>query len=149
MNTSLKITEVVSLLQDENLILIRNKKEIKSIKIEPQLTEILSELIRFKDQVITKQQLIDRIWEGNVFVGGNALRKNIYKLRTLIKDHHLEEELSIRTIPKKGYKLMILTSDQTFFKSARKWMVYAAASAILLLIALRVFTEDNVGPRRY
>lgn len=143
MNTSIKITDVVSLLQDENLILIRKKKQIESVRIEPQLTQILMELIQHKDQVITKQYLINRIWNGNVFVGGNALRKNIYKLRALIKDHDLKEELSIITIPKKGYKLTIQISHSTIFNPSRKWILYAAASVILLLVALRVFTEDN------
>lgn len=143
MNTSIKITDIVSILSDENLILIRKKKEIESIKIEPQLTEILSELIRFKDQLVTKQHLIDRIWDGNVFVGGNALRKNIYKLRSLIKDHDLGQELSIITIPKKGYKLTINASKTSLLHTPKKWMIYAAACAILLVAALRVFTEDS------
>lgn len=143
MNTSIKITDTVSLLKDENLLLISKKKEIESIKIEPQLTQILLELICFKNQVITKEHLINHIWDGNVFVGGNALRKNIYKLRTLIKDHDLEAEISIVTIPKKGYKLTIQTTSSNLFHVPRKWMVYAAASVILMVVALRVFTEDN------
>lgn len=143
MNTSIKITETISLLTDENLLLTRKKKEIRSIRIEPQLTEILRELIQFKNQVITKQHLIDHIWDGNVFVGGNALRKNIYKLRALIKDYGLEQEISIVTIPKKGYKLLIHKSGSTLFMGPKKWVIYAAASVILLLVGLRLFTEDN------
>lgn len=143
MNTTIKITNAISLLTDENLLLIRRKKSIDTIKIEPQLTHILSEFIAHKDEVITKEYLIDRIWNGNAFVGSNALRKNIYKLRSLIKEYDLQQEISILTVPKKGYKFTSLESKQAFFPSQKKWMVYAAASLILLMLALRVITEGN------
>lgn len=143
MNTSIKITQAISLLVDENLLLIREKKEIQSIKIEPQLTALLFALIQHKNEMLTKQHLIDLVWEGNVFVGNNALRKNIYKLRALIKEHPLASELSIVTIPKKGYKLMVSSDKKSHLGSPKKWMIYAAASVILLLAALRIFTEDN------
>lgn len=143
MNDSIKITSTVSLLKDENLLLIRGKKSIDTIKIEPQLSLILAEFMLFKNQVITKKHLIDRVWDGNVFVGNNALRKNIYKLRALIKEMNLECEITIITIPKKGYKFTVLESKQAFFPSQKKWMVYAAASLILLMLALRVITEGN------
>jgi DNA-binding winged helix-turn-helix (wHTH) protein len=143
MNDPIKITSTVSLLKSENLLLIRGKKSIDTVKIEPQLSLILTEFILLKNQVITKKHLIDRVWEGNMFVGNNALRKNIYKLRTLIKELHLDREVAIITIPKKGYKFTVLESKQTFFPTERKWMVYAAASLILFMLALRVFTESN------
>jgi DNA-binding winged helix-turn-helix (wHTH) protein len=148
MNTNLKITDTVSLLHDEHLILIRRKHQIDTIKMEPQLSQILHELILNKNQVISKEYLIDRIWEGNTFVGGNALRKNIYKLRALIKEHHLQEEMSILTVSKKGYKFTVSPSKADRFQKPQKWMVYAAASLILLMLALRVFTEDTSDYRK-
>lgn len=150
MKSFVRITSSLSLLKDENVLLFQSKKEMKTMKLEPQLTSLLYEMVMLKNEVISKEDLIEAVWNGNGYVGKEALRKNIYKLRSLIAKVDLLDELSIITIPKKGYKLEIAnTQSKPKIHKVFKIISYAAASIILILFILNFSEGENVDYKKY
>lgn len=145
MSSFIKINTSVSLLTDEHVLLIQTKEEVKTIKMEPQLTQILVEMITLKNQVVTKEHLIETVWEGNQFVGNTALRKNIYKLRNILLQ--TGSELEITTIPKKGYKLEVKDTKKSQKRKVYKLISYAAASVVLAIFALSMATSTTVDQK--
>ena len=145
MSSFIKINTSVSLLTDEHVLLIQTKEEVKTIKMEPQLTQILVEMITLKNQVVTKEHLIETVWEGNQFVGNTALRKNIYKLRNILLQ--TGSELEITTVPKKGYKLEVKDTKKSQKRKVYKLISYAAASVVLAIFALSMATSTTVDQK--
>lgn len=150
MKSKIVISKSAALLEGENILIIYKQGTIFTCKLEPQLKAILLKLVHSKDSVVTKEDFITSIWTNTVFVGQTALRKNIYKLRNLIKNNGLDDELSIETIPKIGYKLSISENQKRPFIDKKKpkisKLIYASitAAVILLLIALRFSTEEDI-----
>lgn len=84
------------------------------VSIQQKPMEVLQFLAQQYPALVTREQLIDAVWDGNCYVGEKALTNAIWQLR-----HHLQQlgaaEL-IGTIRKKGYRLqaapMLLSSGQ-------------------------------------
>ena len=70
-------------------------------KLEPRVMKVLQYLLSKKNELVTREELIERIWDN---YGGaeDALTQAISVLRKTLND--AEKEL-IRTVPKKGYIL--------------------------------------------
>ncbi|MGS0730350.1 winged helix-turn-helix domain-containing protein, partial [Shewanella sp. 0m-11] len=47
------------------------------VSIQPKFIEVLSYLARQYPKVVTREELIDNIWEGNSYVGSKALTNAI------------------------------------------------------------------------
>ena len=65
--------------------------------------EVLA-LLASVDGVVSRQVLIDVIWDGNALVGDHAASNVISSLRHALRDGQSEQPL-IRTIPRRGYQL--------------------------------------------
>ncbi|MFQ5350292.1 MAG: winged helix-turn-helix domain-containing protein [Thermoanaerobaculia bacterium] len=76
----------------------------ESIPVEPQVLELLDYLIRHRDRLVSKQELLDEVWGGR-FVGDAALSRCIYQARRAIGDGDREEPL-IRTVIGRGYRFV-------------------------------------------
>ena len=78
----------------------------EKVSIQPKFIEVLSYLARQYPEVVTREELIDNIWEGNSYVGSKALTNAIWHLRK-----HLNQEVggdnAIETVRKMGYRLLI------------------------------------------
>ncbi len=151
MKSQLAISKSVALLEDENILIIYKRGKVITSKLEPQLTAILLKLVHSKNTIVTKEDFINSIWTNNVFVGQTALRKNIYKLRSLIKSNHLDNELNIITIPKRGYKLLISENEKDVYTVKRKYIVpksklayISIAAMVILFLALQFSTEEDI-----
>jgi DNA-binding winged helix-turn-helix (wHTH) protein/TolB-like protein/cytochrome c-type biogenesis protein CcmH/NrfG len=64
--------------------------------------EVLCVLTEAAGQVVTKDELLDRVWADS-FVEESNLSRHIYLLRKTFKDHGKSEEL-IQTVPRRGYR---------------------------------------------
>lgn len=149
MHHQVKLSSHITFLKEECLLIIQKHKKINTVKIEPQLSLILTTLFEAKNELILKDDLINSVWQGNTFVGCTAIRKNIYKLRSVIKDNNLDDELLIITIPKKGYKLMVLEPALIKKQNRLRITTYAAAAVLLLFLILRFTTEENSDYKRF
>lgn len=149
MESQLKISPNLSLLTDEDLLVVFKGKSFETIKLEPQLSSLLMCFIRSEHAVLSKDYIIESVWPDNIYVGRNALRKNVYKLRALFKEYHIEHLIEIITIPKKGYKLNAVEEEtRPYFKTKyMKAVAIAAASLIICFIVMRGVTEEDIDYR--
>lgn len=71
------------------------------VAVEPRALTILAELIRNRDRVVTKEELLDEVW-GDRFVSESALTTQIKALRRVLGDTGRDQRL-IRTVHGQGY----------------------------------------------
>ncbi|NOT48917.1 MAG: tetratricopeptide repeat protein [Acidobacteria bacterium] len=64
--------------------------------------ELLSVLTENSGQVVTKDELLDRVW-ADTFVEESNLSRHIYLLRKTLKEYGEGEDL-IQTVPRRGYR---------------------------------------------
>src|SRR6201996_6546843 len=75
-----------------------------AIAMEPQAFDLLLHLIRHREQVVSRDQLIEQIWDGRI-VSESALSTRINAVRKAIGDSGNEQRL-IRTLPRKGVRFV-------------------------------------------
>lgn len=73
-------------------------------RVEPQVFEVLVLLLRDRDRVVTKEQILDAVW-GNRFVSESALTSRIKAARRVIGDDGRAQRL-IRTVHGRGYQFV-------------------------------------------
>ncbi len=85
-------------------------------KLEPRSMELLLYLADHPNQVVTRQQIEDNVWEGRV-VGYDVLSGAIAKIRKAFEDTSRNPRI-IETIPKAGYQLiapvLVETDEEDF-----------------------------------
>jgi len=74
------------------------------VAIEPQVFDLLAHLIRHRDRVVSKGDLLDTIWKGRV-VSESALFNRINAARKAIGDTGDRQRL-IKTLPRKGLRFV-------------------------------------------
>ncbi|WP_299802054.1 winged helix-turn-helix domain-containing protein [uncultured Shewanella sp.] len=83
-----------------------DSNSIKKVSIQPKFIEVLSYLARQYPKVVTREELIDNIWEGNSYVGSKALTNAIWHLRKQL-NRDAGGEQGIETVRKMGYRLLL------------------------------------------
>ncbi|ABZ75611.1 putative two component transcriptional regulator, winged helix family [Shewanella halifaxensis HAW-EB4] len=78
----------------------------QKVSIQPKFIEVLSYLARQYPKVVTREELIDNIWEGNSYVGSKALTNAIWHLRKQL-NQRTDAEQAIETVRKMGYRLLV------------------------------------------
>lgn len=76
----------------------------ETIAIGPQVFDLLLHLLRNRERVVTKDNLIDVIWGGRI-VSESTLTSHINAMRKAIGDTGEEQRL-VRTIARKGYRFV-------------------------------------------
>lgn len=74
------------------------------VKVEPQVFELLAHLLRHRDRMVTKEELLDEIWGGR-FVSESALTSRLKAARRAIGDDGQAQRL-IRTVHGRGYRFV-------------------------------------------
>jgi TolB-like protein/DNA-binding winged helix-turn-helix (wHTH) protein len=83
------------------------------IKIPLQPLQLLAMLLERPGQVVSREELRQRLWPSDVFVDfDHGLNKNIQKLREALDDS-ADSPRYIETIPRTGYRFIGSTIDQT------------------------------------
>src|SRR5260370_1938902 len=72
------------------------------VPVEPQVLDLLQYLIRNRDHVVSKDELIPAVWNGRI-VSATGLRSRITPVRYAIGDSGEQQRL-IRTIARKGFR---------------------------------------------
>ena len=108
---------------------------------------VLMQLLDQQNEVVTREQLIDQVWEGNFLVGDKAISTAIWNLRKVLEG----SSVSIDTIPKKGYRLSVPLAETMDHSPPtpnaepppakiptvmERWKLLAGIGAILLLFVL-------------
>ena len=74
------------------------------VAVAPQVFDLLDYLIRHREHVVTKDDLISAVWNGRV-VSDAALTTRLNAARCAIGDSGEEQRL-IRTLPRKGFRFV-------------------------------------------
>jgi two-component system, OmpR family, response regulator YxdJ len=74
-------------------------------KVELSHTEarILEELMKKADRVVSRERLLEKIWDDQVFVDDNTLNVYITRVRKKLAQHNIQDAL--QTVRGKGYQL--------------------------------------------
>lgn len=101
----------------------------KSERMQPQTLKVLVALHDKSGQVVTRDELIDRCWDGRI-IGEDVINRCILLLRRFADE---SGGFRIETVPRAGYRL-IETAART--KPARRLWAITASAAVLLIISL-------------
>ncbi|MGB6800552.1 MAG: winged helix-turn-helix domain-containing tetratricopeptide repeat protein, partial [Xanthobacteraceae bacterium] len=92
----------------DNYTLDADRRELRCgaelVAIEPQVFDLLQFLIRRRDRVVTREDILDAVWNGRA-VSESALGVRINAARLAIGDNGQKQRL-IRTLPRKGLRFI-------------------------------------------
>jgi TolB-like protein len=80
------------------------------VPVEPQVLDLLQYLIRNRDHVVSKDELITAVWNGRI-VSESALSSRITAVRHAVGDSGERQRL-IRTIARKGFRFVADVQEQ-------------------------------------
>jgi pimeloyl-ACP methyl ester carboxylesterase/DNA-binding winged helix-turn-helix (wHTH) protein len=74
------------------------------IRVEPQVFDVLVQLIRHRNRVVSKDELMQAVWEGRV-VSDDTVTSRVGAARRAIGDSGGRQQL-IRTLPRRGFRFV-------------------------------------------
>ncbi|MBY6186646.1 winged helix-turn-helix domain-containing protein [Marinobacter hydrocarbonoclasticus] len=107
-----------------------------TLSLQPKFVDVLYRLAERYPEVVSRDELIDAIWEGNHFVGSKALTNAIWHLRRALTQVDGEIEW-IETLRKGGYRLKVRPEPVEHkalkpLETRRRLSMMARASLLLL-----------------
>jgi DNA-binding response OmpR family regulator len=98
----------------EDYVLDSDRRELRRgtsfIALQPQVLDLLQYLIRNRDRVVSKDELIADIWGGRI-VSESALGTRINAARSAIGDNGKAQRL-IKTLPRKGIRFVGVVREE-------------------------------------
>jgi DNA-binding winged helix-turn-helix (wHTH) protein len=92
----------------DKYVLDPDRRELRSgataIAMEPQVFDLLLHLIRHREHVVSRNELIESVWGGRI-VSESALSTRITAVRSAVGDNGTEQRL-IKTLPRKGVRFV-------------------------------------------
>jgi DNA-binding winged helix-turn-helix (wHTH) protein len=92
----------------ENFVLDANRRELRQgdglVAVEPQVFDLLEYLIRARNRVVSRDDLLSVVWQGRI-VSEATLSSRVNSARAAIGDNGAEQRL-IRTLPRKGVRFV-------------------------------------------
>src|ERR1700704_357967 len=97
---------MIYLFQDYSLDVDRQelRRRADLVPVEPQVLDLLQYLIRNRDHVVSKDDLIAAVWNGRI-ISESALSSRITAVRQAVGDSGEQQRL-IRTIARKGFRFV-------------------------------------------
>ena len=80
------------------------RRGAEAVSVAPQVFDLLDYLIRNRERVVTKDDLVKAVWNGRI-VSDAALTTRINVARNAIGDSGEEQRL-IKTLPRKGFRFV-------------------------------------------
>ncbi len=92
----------------DDLVLDPKRRELRRgdslVAVEPQVFDLLEFLIRARERVVSRDDLLAAVWQGRI-VSEATLSSRVNAARTAIGDNGDEQRL-IRTFPRKGFRFV-------------------------------------------
>jgi DNA-binding winged helix-turn-helix (wHTH) protein len=92
----------------DDFVLDTGRRELRagcgSVDVEPQVFDLIEYLIRHRDRVVSRDELIESIWGGRV-VSESALSTRINAVRSAVGDNGTLQRL-IKTLPRRGVRFV-------------------------------------------
>jgi DNA-binding winged helix-turn-helix (wHTH) protein/Tol biopolymer transport system component len=125
-----------------------------SVHLEPQVFTFLLLLIRHKEHIVSRDEIVSEVWAGKT-ASDDAVRALVKKLRIALGDNARAPKF-IKTVPLKGY-LFIMPVEITFKQDKwwkHKYAIYGGGSAAVILLTLLIqsqfgsFQSNEQQPKR-
>jgi eukaryotic-like serine/threonine-protein kinase len=111
------------------------------IKLPEQPFQILSALVEHPGEVVTREELRQRLWHSDTFVDfEHGLNTAVKRLREALGDSAGHPRY-IETLPRHGYRLMVPVEKPELVGPAapealvRRWKIWPAALAVIVAVA--------------
>jgi pimeloyl-ACP methyl ester carboxylesterase len=104
------------------------RKGVQLVAVEPQVFDLLEFLIRHRDRVVSRDDMIEGVWGGRI-VSESTLASRINAARRAIGDDGSAQRL-IRTMPRKGFRFVGDVEVAEGAETAQKQVISAPAQAI-------------------
>ncbi|MET1256482.1 winged helix-turn-helix domain-containing protein [Aliikangiella maris] len=75
-----------------------------TIYLRNKLNEVLFHMVKNNHRVVSREELIQKVWNGNYYTGVKGLTHSVCKLRKMFVDLGARE-IKIQTFPKQGYSI--------------------------------------------
>ena len=128
-------------------------KENEQHKLPAKVMAVLVYLAESHGRLVTRQELIDVVWDGNAYVGEKTLTNAIWRIRQLM-GNDFDDKAFITTTPKIGYELVpspvfstLVAESPTGWMASNRTTRLLFVTALVLLpvaVAFQVFRSDNV-----
>src|SRR5271166_6618211 len=115
------------------------RRDSDLVAVEPQVFDILEYLIRHRDRVVSRDDLIASVWGGRI-VSESALSTRINAVRSAIGDDGESQRL-IRTLPRKGFRFLGEVREVEEEEQSRARRAAALPSGVSAALAPRVEAE--------
>lgn len=111
------------------------RREGEPVAIGPKAVELLIALMERHGELVTKQELMERVWPGR-FVEEANISQNVHRLRRVLSEGGMSKV--IITMPGRGYRFVAALDAQTprRHRPAVSWGLAACAIVILALFGL-------------
>ncbi|MGH9901901.1 MAG: winged helix-turn-helix domain-containing protein, partial [Pyrinomonadaceae bacterium] len=87
---------------DDERFELRRRGSAEPVRTEPRVLEVLVYLARHRERVVTKEELIERVWKQK-FVSDSALTRSVMEARKAVGDDALRKRI-IKTVHGRGYR---------------------------------------------
>jgi DNA-binding winged helix-turn-helix (wHTH) protein len=140
------------------------------LKLEPTPMELLLFLVEHKGEMITRDQIVEKIWGKGVFLDtDNSINGAIRKIRQVLRDNP-DEPRFVQTIPGKGYRFIASVTEPGAKEKAQEregdwaeaaktaeagtgagpgkyWMPVVAATAAVAVVVLAGYFYFHRAPK--
>lgn len=108
----------------------------KPVALEPQAIRLLDVLIRHRDRIVSKEDIIEEIWDGRAITDA-ALNTRIRSVRRALGDAATTSQF-IKTFPKRGFQFVahVSTSEAPLDTPIKRSKLPLIATALCILVAL-------------
>lgn len=126
--------------------------------LQPKFIEVLHYLALQYPELVSREELIENIWNGNQYVGEKALTNAIWNIRKKLEQHpNSNQSEYIQTVRKSGYRLtekplMYVektakpVSQHSRLTSRLKWWPLVSIFACILILSLYFVTKPSIKP---
>ncbi|GGH21149.1 TolB amino-terminal domain-containing protein [Cribrihabitans marinus] len=116
------------------------------VPLEPQALQLLEFLVRRREGIVSKEDIIEEIWNGNAITDA-ALNTRIRSVRKALDDTATASRF-IKTFPKRGFQFVAPVStveplEQAKPKPSRRWAVAAFLAATGILSVWLLLSGDG------
>jgi DNA-binding winged helix-turn-helix (wHTH) protein/TolB-like protein len=111
------------------------RRGAETTRLEPQPARVLAWLVERAGEVVSREELQQRVWSGDTFVDfERGLNYCIAQIRAALGDSASEPRF-IETLPRRGYRFIApLQHDVAPARRSRPWHGRAAAAVVLALV---------------
>ncbi len=111
----------------------------EQVALEPQALQLLEFLVRNRDRIVSKQEIIDEIW-GGAAITDAALNTRIRSVRKALGDSAASSDY-IKTFPKRGFQFVApITSDEQPERISPAPKRGVIVSGVLLALAIAMLS---------